>query len=64
MLKKNQKDFCKVITLVLHFGNRRWEGDKELQEIIKKQSGEEEWFQNYKLNVVDIAYLTNKDVSE
>ena len=62
MLKKNQKDFCKVITLVLHFGNRRWEGDKELQEIIKKQSGEEEWFQNYKLNVVDIAYLTEKQI--
>ena len=62
MLKKNQKDFCKVITLVLHFGNRRWEGDKELQEIIKKQSGEEEWFQNYKLNVVDIAYLTEEQV--
>lgn len=62
MLKKNQKDFCKVIILVLHFGNRRWEGDKELQEIIKKQSGEEEWFQNYKLNVVDIAYLTEKQI--
>ena len=62
MLKKNQKDFCKVITLVLHFGNRRWKGDKELQEIIKKQSGEEEWFQNYKLNVFDIAYLTEKQV--
>lgn len=44
MLKKQQKDFCKVITLVLHFGNRRWKGNKELQEIIKKQSGEEDRF--------------------
>ena len=62
MLKKQQKDFCKVITLVLHFGNRRWKGDKELQEIIKKQSGEEDRFQNYKLNVFDIAYLTEEQV--
>ena len=62
MLKKQQKDFCKVITLVLHFGNRRWKGNKELQEIIKKQSGEEDRFQNYKLNVFDIAYLTEEQV--
>ena len=63
MLKKDSKEFCKVITLVLHFGNNHWKDDKELQEIINKKSGEEKSFQNYKLNVFEIAYLTEEQIS-
>lgn len=47
MLKKDTKEFCKVITLILYFGNNHWK---------------EDLFQNYKLNVFDIAYLTEEQI--
>lgn len=62
MLKKDTKEFCKVITLVLYFGNNHWKEDKELREVINQESGKEDLFQNYKLNVFDIAYLTEEQI--
>ena len=48
MLKKDTKEFCKVITLILYFGNNHWKEDKELREVINHESGKEDLFQNYK----------------
>ena len=62
MLKKDTKEFCKVITLILYFGNNHWKEDKELREVINHESGKEDLFQNYKLNVFDIAYLTEEQI--
>lgn len=62
MLKKGAKEFCKVITLILHFGDNQWKDDKELREVINQESVNEELFQNYKLNVFDIAYLTEEQI--
>ena len=62
MLKKDTKEFCKIITLVLYFGDNHWKDDKELREVINQESGNEELFQNYKLNVFDIAYLTEEQI--
>ena len=62
MLKKDTKEFCKVITLILHFGDNQWKDDKELREVINQESVNEELFQNYKLNVFDIAYLTEEQI--
>ena len=61
-LKKDTKEFCKVITLVLYFGDNHWKDDKELKEVINQESGNEELFQNYKLNVFDIAYLNDQQI--
>ena len=62
MLKKKSKEFCKVITLVLNFGQSQWREDKELEEVIKNKSGEENLFQNYRINVFNIAYLSDEQV--
>ena len=40
----------------------QWKDDKELREVINQESGNEELFQNYKLNVFDIAYLTEEQI--
>ena len=37
MLKKGAKEFCKVITLILHFGDNQWKDDKELREVINQE---------------------------
>ena len=37
MLKKDTKEFCKVITLILHFGDNQWKDDKELREVINQE---------------------------
>ena len=57
MLKKGAKEFCKVITLILHFGDNQWKDDKELREVINQESVNEELFQNYKLNVFDLSLI-------
>ena len=64
MLKKGTKEFCKVITLVLYFGDNHWKDDKELREVINQESGKKNLFQNYKLNVFDIAYLTEEQIEK
>ena len=40
----------------------QWKDDKELREVINQESVNEELFQNYKLNVFDIAYLTEEQI--
>ena len=62
MLKNELKEFCKVITLVLNFGENKWQEDKELEDVINKKSADENLFQNYKLNVFNVAYLSDKQV--
>lgn len=37
MLKKEEKEFCKVITLVLNFGEKQWKEDKEYRHALMKK---------------------------
>ena len=62
ILKKESKEFCKVITLVLNFSSNQWKEDKELEDVINKESGDENLFQNYKLNIFNVAYLTAEQI--
>ena len=46
-----------AITLVLYFGNERWNRNRKLSDIITVPSGLDAYFNDYKINVVEVAWL-------
>lgn len=61
--EENQKELCKVKTLVLYFGNKRWNVSKELKDTFNKTCNIKDTSDNYKINVFEIAYLTEKQIN-
>lgn len=62
LLNKDSKDRYPVITLVLYFGLRRWTGPKTLYQTVAIPEGLKRYISNYRINVFEIAYLTEKQV--
>ena len=61
--EENQKELCKVKTLVLYFGNKRWNVSKELKDTFNKTCNIKDTSDNYKINVFEIAYLTEEQIN-
>ena len=64
----NYSHLFPVITIVLYFGRRRWgERNKRLSGVLtfpqKYQPQLEKWFNDYHINVVEVAYLTAEQVA-
>lgn len=57
------KEYYPVITLVLNFSNTRWDKNKRLSECFHVPQELEPYFSDYKINVFDIAYLSETEVS-
>ena len=58
-----QNDVYPIITLVLNFGSSRWGQAKSLYDCIKVSEDLKPFVNNYKINVFDIAFLTEKEIS-
>ena len=60
--KKNQKqEYYPVISLVLNFNTRRrWDFPKRLKEVVKIPKELEPFVNDYKIHVVDVAFLERK----
>lgn len=53
-----------VITLVLYFGTKhRWNGPTRLKECMEIAPGLDSFVQDYAINVVDLAFLTDEELS-
>lgn len=61
MLDKNGKRYP-VMTLVLYFGLKHWDGPRSLFEIIDIPKGMEGYVNDYRVNLFEIAYLTEEQV--
>lgn len=59
---EDKKELCEVVTLILYFGNGRWNTSKELRDTFAKKGNVEKYANNYKLNVFEIAYLTEEQI--
>ena len=64
----NYDDLFPVITIVLYFGRRRWrERDKSLSGVLtfpkEYRTQMEKWFNDYHINVVEVAYLTTEQIA-
>lgn len=61
---KNKRRRYPVITLVLYFGSQRWNKYKTLLERVKVPKGLEKYVNDYKLNVVEVAYLDDETIEK
>lgn len=52
-----------VITMVLHFGMEKWNKNKSLSECFSVSKELEPYFSDYRINVFDIAYLSDEQVA-
>ena len=57
-------DFYPVVTLVLYFGDRRWQGSAHLKDHLKIPAGLEACVPDYTVQVFDIAYLSDELVGK
>ena len=58
LLDKKSKGRCPVLSIVLYFGESRWSGPRSIKEMVEIPEGLEEYVNDYKLHIFEIAYLT------
>ena len=56
-------DFYPVVTLVLYFGDSSWSSSLNLKDHLKIPEGLEEYVSDYRMNLFEISYLTDEEVS-
>ena len=62
-LLEKREDRYPVVTLVLYFGLKRWNKPLSLKACLEIPKGLEEYVNNYKVNLYEIAYLTEGQVN-
>ena len=55
-------DFYPVVTVVLYFGDTHWKSSVRLKDHLQIPKGLEKYVTDYKINLFEIAYLTDKQV--
>lgn len=62
-LLEHQEQMLPVVTLVLYFGtNKRWDQPIRLKELLSIPEGMEEYINDYKIIVVNVAWLTDNQI--
>ena len=61
LLSDNQERYP-VMTLVLYFGRKRWKTPRSLYECLKIPKEMEPYVSDYKINIFEIAYLSDEQV--
>ncbi len=62
LLDKKSKGRCPVLSIVLYFGEPHWSGPRSIKEMVSIPAGLEEYVNDYKIHVFEIAYLTEDQV--
>ena len=60
--QRQVKKAVPMITLVLYFGNLRWNKPKSLKELMDIPDGLDEYVNDYKIHVFEIAWLTEEQI--
>ncbi|MCR4697223.1 MAG: Rpn family recombination-promoting nuclease/putative transposase [Lachnospiraceae bacterium] len=60
-IHKKQKPYP-VITLVLYFGTKRWSYGKSLHEVLEIPKDLKKYVNDYKINLVEVAYLSEEQI--
>ena len=58
------KDRYPVITVVLNFSDKRWNKPVNLKNLLAIPEGMENFVQDYKINVFDIAFLPDETINK
>ena len=59
---KDGKDRYPVITLVLYFGEKRWQENRCLYDVLRFPEALVPFVSDYRINICEIAYLTEEEV--
>ena len=63
LLEKRKEPCYPIITLVLYFGTKRhWKYNRTLKEVIAIPSGLDPYISDYKINVFELAWLTDEQI--
>ncbi len=52
-----------VITLILYFGEKHWDSNKKLKDVMTIPEGLEQYVNDIKLNVFEVSWLTEEQIS-
>ncbi len=61
---KNKKAITPVMTIVLNFGEKRWEKAKSLHELMQLPEELKPYIEDYKIRVYDIAFLSDNVIEK
>ena len=62
---QSQKPYYPIITMVLYFGTKqKWEKNISIKEVIPIPNGLEEFVSDYKINVFNLAWLTDDEIEK
>ncbi len=50
-----------VVTVVLYFGTKRWDGPQTLHEMLNLPKELEPFVSDYKINLIEVAFLDEKE---
>ena len=64
VIGKGNKDNYPVVTLVLYFGERKWNRNKTLYETLDISENIKPFVNDYKINIFEIAYMTPEEVEK
>lgn len=62
LLNRNHKPYHQIVTLVLYFGNQPWNRFRSLQECLAPANELSSFVNDYKINVISIAYLSDRQL--
>jgi hypothetical protein len=64
LIKKEKESYYPVITLILYFGSKEhWKNNRSLKEVLPVPTELEPFVSDYKINVFELAWLTDKQIS-
>lgn len=62
-LLEEKKEVFPVVTIILHFGMGHWNQPKNLKKVVKVPDELDEYVNDYKIHVFEIAWLTDEQVA-
>ena len=62
LIDEKSKERCPVLSIVLYFGESHWNGPRSILEMVDLPEGMENYVNDYKIHIFEVAYLTEEQV--
>ena len=62
LLDEKLKERCPVLSIILYFGESHWSSPKSIREMVDIPPGMENYVNDYKIHIIEVAHLTEEQV--
>ena len=62
LLDEKSKERCPVLSIILYFGESHWSSPKSIREMVDIPPGMENYVNDYKIHIIEVAHLTEEQV--